>query len=268
MSKLDELFGKFKSTDLVWDVYRSFKHQYKMVGLDTVFLVSQFFSTLKAEYEQLPLKIYLPMVAGGKLYPRMVVQEPPLPEIDILDRLNLREIQRRNFIIFENDLVEVTVARGNDVVLQVTGLFKDILIDTTKIKEKNYSPGSMATLRIKLLQEDPDRVAQEQKVFFGKEQDYINSFLLNKMIHVKFLKEIDNESLLKKRLELYKVSDIEDLTTGVDFGSSDSIKIVMILKNLKNPYLSNEQLLELEPTVEKKELEKMKEWIKRDVGAF
>ena len=263
-NKLDSIFGKYKSEDLVFDVYRSYLHDYKMTGLTTTFLVSQFFSTLKKEYVLLPLNAYLGIVKGGKLLPESVPQKAPEPPKNLLEEHTLRSLQRHYFILMDEDVVEFTVSKGNDVIIKTQGMVKDIVIDTALIKQKNYAEGTMAVFNIKLLTASPSREKQEQKSFFGNYQDYLVS-LQSTEYQQKFLKLIVDESLLKKRLELYNAQDIEDIS-GIDFGSRNGLQIQMILSNLNNPYLSNEDLIKINPSVEIKELEKMRDWIKRDLG--
>lgn len=262
MSKLHNLFGKFKSEDLAYDVYRSFYHEYKTKGLVLPFLVSELYYQIKKEYEQLPLSILLNLLTGGKVMSQ--IQESQEGPKDVLEKITMRDAQCHYFILLSEDEVEVSIGRGDEVIINTRGLVKDLKIDTTAIKNRKYAEGTMAVMQIKLIAPSSKRTEEESRAFYGRYQDLLAHYA-SPEYQLPFLKAITDEGLKNKRLELYGATTEEEIGPQ-SFGTENALKIQKILKNIKSPYESNESLLTLEPTVETKELEKMKAWLKRDLG--
>ena len=262
MSKLAGLFGKFKTDDLSYDVYKTYMHHYKFKGLDCVFAVTKFFENLKKVDKEkkelidgpvdLPIAMFLDIIYAS----RIVGQK-------YLEQKNLRELMKHAFVIFDEDKVEVSMGLGADVFYNETGLFKDLKISMQIIIDKKYTPGTLAVLKIKLLSPSPLREEEEKKCLFGNYEKALE-IVSGKEVHQKVLNSLPEE-LKAKRLEIYKVSSVEDVP-NTDFGSKDLLVILKILDQMKNPYFSNERVLSEEALADKESLEKMKDWLTRSLG--
>lgn len=261
--KLSSLFGKFESEDLCYDVYRSFMHHYKVKGLDSVVAVSKFFESLKkVDVEnkkilegpvELPVKSFFDFIAGSRVFHEKLMENG-----------TLRELMPRVFICLDKDKVKVQLGRGDNIILEKTGFLGELTFSTEDIVKHNFAPGTLLVLKIQLLEPDQRREELERRCFFGAYDKALEK-VKEDDVHKKVLEAIEDKELLNKRLSLYGVTSIEDVK-GQDFASTDLLKIIKILEQMRNPYISNEALKAIEPTREREELSKMKQWLTRSLG--
>lgn len=257
---LGDLLGNYQ--DLAYDIYQEFMYNLQGPGLVLGRMFENKFRLIDPK-QDIPFEFILPQTHSRLVSSNYFKMVNPQTK-EVFDKpINLRELLSTYFIVFDDEVLELTVSFYGKTLFSKKGKISELTFKIDEILQPKMNGGDMLNVNIKIIETGEKRKKLEEESFFGK-ADTLAENLISKENLVKELSKLSPDRL-KERMTLLKypvetkVSDIEPS----NFGYSE-IRALEAFIGLLGKDISNEELLEsLEEDMEIINLKKMQEWITR-----
>lgn len=257
---LGDLLGNYQ--DLAYDIYQEFMYNLQGPGLVLGRMFENKFRLIDPK-QDIPFEFILPQTHSRLVTSNYFKMVNPQTK-EVFDKpINLRELLSTYFIIFDDEILELTVSFYGKTLFSKKGRVNELTFKIDEILQPKMNGGDMLNVNIKILETGDKRKKLEQEAFFGSADTFAEK-LMDKENLVKELSKLSPERL-KDRLQLLNQpveSNINDIEPS-NFGYTE-VRSLEAFIGLLGKDISNEELLEsLEEDMEIINLKKMQEWINR-----
>ena len=260
MKDLGDLLGNYQ--DLAFEIYKEFMYNLQGPGLVIGRMFENKFRLIDPK-QDIPFEFILPQTHSRIIssnYFKMVNPETK----EIFDKpVNLRELLSTYFILFDDEILELTVSFYGKTLFTKTGKVEELKFKIDEILQPKMNGGDMLNVNLKIIEVGEKRKALEKECGFG-DAESIGEKLSSADYIQEQLKKLSPERF-QERLKLLNLPDttkIEEVQ-GSDFGYNE-IRTLEVFTESLGKDISNEAISEnLEEDMELINLKKMQEWINR-----